>query len=101
MVAVDVDLALQGPFAERRDLYRDAVTNPAGLDSLRWLALGAPVDESFFVQTQGETHYQVSGRAELAVAVDRALPDGSPGKVLLYRFVDAGEYAAVLGAFSR
>lgn len=101
LVSLEVTLALRRPFEERRDLYRDPVTNPGGLDSLRWQALGAPVGEWFFLRTQGETHYQVTGGAELAVAVDRRLPAGAPGKFLLYRFEDGGEYHAVLGAFSR
>jgi hypothetical protein len=93
LVAIDVAFTRQREFEERRDLYG----GPAGLDSLRWQAIGAPHRATVFLQTQGDTHYQVELPAELAFAVDRRLDRRDPAWVRIVRWEDGGEMAWLLG----
>lgn len=77
---------LQAEFVERHDLYRSP-DNPGGLDRERWLVLEAQHASNFFVETQGETDYQVNGRDNLVVARDLAAAACEP-QLFLYRWED-------------
>lgn len=77
-------------FEERPEFYR-SVSNPDGLDPVRWKMWGADYDTSVLFETRGETNYQISGQAWFVVAQDLAKPLGEPGRFSLYRWQDLGD----------
>jgi hypothetical protein len=90
--AVNITLTLEAAFVERTDLYTTAMP-PGPLDPARWIARSANYGTDVFFQMQGETDYQVSGRANFTVIEDRNKMPGEPCKFLLYRWEDLGANA--------
>jgi len=87
--SVTVVLSEQSAFAERPDLYTTA-DPPGPLDPTRYTASGAVYGTDVFFQLQGETDFQVRGRAYFLVLEDRTKPSGDPGRLQLYRWEDLG-----------
>jgi hypothetical protein len=86
--AVDINLARAHPWTERTEYYQPA--NPNGLDPARWKAWGAEYHSSVLFETNGETDYQVTGRAWFVVLQDLSKPANARGAFSLYRWQDLG-----------
>jgi hypothetical protein len=96
LVAVDITLTGNRPFDERPEYYASTV-NPDGLDPLRWKAWGTEYTTSALFQTQGETDYQVTGKAWFVIVQDLSKTPGAAGSLLLYRWSDMAASASVAG----
>lgn len=86
---VSITLTPQGTFAERMDLY--TTSDPPGtLDPTLWKAESAVYSTDVFFQLQGDTDFQVRGRADFTVITDLTKAVGDPGKFLILRWEDLG-----------
>jgi hypothetical protein len=94
LAAVDITLARGTEFVEQPDYYR-STTNPNGLDSARWKALGAECYANVLFDLEGNTDYLVSGTAWFVVAQDLTKASGDPAAFVLYRWQDLGGPAAL------
>jgi hypothetical protein len=77
------------PFAERPEFYQSP-SNPNGVDPARFKVWGAEYDTWIFFEMQGETDYEVTGRALFTVKQSLAGPFGSAPDITLYRWEDLG-----------
>jgi hypothetical protein len=89
LVAVDITLTGNRPFDERPEFYASA-TNPEGLNASNWKAWGTEYTTSVLFQTQGETDYQVTGKAWFVIVQDLSKTPGAAGSFLLYQWQDLG-----------
>lgn len=89
-LSISIVLSVQTDFVEQPDLYA-STANPGGLDPARWGAFQAIFSTNVYWDLQGETDFQVTGRARFVVLVDRQKPLGQAGKCLLYRWEDLGD----------
>lgn len=85
--SISITLSPQTDFTERPDLYQ-STSNPDGLPASRWKATEATYQTNVFFELQGETDYQVTGRASFVVITDLTKNIGDPGKFLIYRWED-------------
>ena len=85
---IELGLRLVSDFHERTDLYRDAHTNPMGLDPRRWRATEGRYAVSMQVHDRGYNFHPTGGWVRLVVVEDLARRSGVPGKFLLYRWED-------------
>lgn len=86
---VSITLTPQIMFSEQFGAYTTA-TPPGPLDPARWIARDAMYSADVFFQLQGETDYQISGRAYFVIIEDRSKQIGDVGKFLLWRWEDLG-----------
>jgi len=82
-------LTRQVDFVERPDHYTTA-NPPGGVDPARWIAREGVYSTYLFFHMQGDTDYQVTGRAAFVVIEDKTRANGEVGKFLLYRWQDLG-----------
>ena len=87
--SVTINLNPQTAFVERPDLYT-TFDPPGPLDPTHWKAEAATYGTDVFFQLQGETDFQVTGRAYFTVLEDLTKQIGDPGKWLIYRWEDLG-----------
>jgi len=87
--SVSITLTAQADFVERPDLYT-TYDPPGPLDPALWKAEFAIYSTDLFFQLQGETDYQVTGRAEFTVITDLTKNVGDAGKFLILRWEDLG-----------
>ena len=97
LVSIDIQLEPQTDWTERPDLYRSDV-NPNGLDPAHWRAADAQYHAYVFFKTQGQTDYQVNGRANFVVVEDLRKQVGQARKFLIYRWEDLGSIHAPAAA---
>jgi hypothetical protein len=71
------------PFQERPDLYSTHGGADGKLDPPIWKALDARYGIELFMDTQGDTDYQLSSEVNFIVIEDRAKRRDEPGKFLL------------------
>jgi hypothetical protein len=86
---VNITLTPEAAFVERPDLYT-TYDPPGTLDPARWKAESATYGTNVFFQLQGDTDFQVNGRAYFTVITDLAKNIGDPGKFLILRWEDLG-----------
>jgi hypothetical protein len=84
---VTITMLQQSEFAERPGLYTNA-TPPGPLDPALWIASEATYGAEVFLQMQGDTDYQVTGRCSFVVIEDRTRAIGDPGKFAIYIWED-------------
>ena len=90
-VSIDVSLTQQADFQERKDLYRDPIRNPNGLDPARWVAAEATFGVDLFMATAGQADYQVRGPVKIVILTDLLARDACGyHPVLVYRWEDDG-----------
>jgi hypothetical protein len=87
--SVTISLTPEMDFIERTDLYTTA-DPPGTLDPTRWRAEVANYGTNVFFQLQGETDYQVTGRANFTVINDLTKQVGDAGKFQILRWEDLG-----------
>jgi len=89
LASITIQLEPQTEWTERPDLYVSEA-NPTGLDPARWVVTEAQFNAYVFFETQGETDYQVNGRANFVVVEDLTKTSGTDRKFLVYRWEDLG-----------
>ena len=87
--SVNVTLTPEDAFYERTDLYTTAMP-PGPFDPTRWIARRANYGTNVFFELQGDTDFQVTGRAEFTILEDRTKQVGDAGKFLIARWEDLG-----------
>jgi hypothetical protein len=81
--SLSVNLIQLERFQERSDLYSTNGGADGKLDPAIWKATDARYGVDLFIDTQGETDYQLSSEATFIVIEDRAKRRDDPGKFLL------------------
>ena len=89
LVSIDISLTPQQGFTEARTFYRSD-SNPEGLDPAVWKAMEAVYNTDVLFDLQGQTDFQVTGRASFVVIENLAKNIGDAVKFLIYRWEDLG-----------
>jgi hypothetical protein len=96
LTGVRIGFTPESDFEERRDLYRDPISNPNGLDPALWRVVGAHFAIEVGLDTQGQTDYVLESSADLAIADDSTKRRGESDKLLVYRWNDFGNWTWLL-----
>ena len=63
---------------------------PGPFDPSRWIARSTYYGTNVFFQLQGDTDFQITGRAYFTILEDRTKQVGDAGKFLIVRWEDLG-----------
>jgi hypothetical protein len=86
---VTITLTPENAFTERLDLYTTAMP-PGPFDPTRWIARSSYYGTDVFFQLQGDTDFQITGRAYFTILEDRTRQVGDAGKFLIVHWEDLG-----------
>ena len=87
--SVGITLTSETTFVERPELYT-TFDPPGTLNPEIWKAESATYGTNVLFSLQGETDFQVDGRANFTVITDKTKNIGDPGKFLILRWEDLG-----------